>query len=399
MYTSNTGQPFIEQNSMEGPSRPQFATTPRSYRPYRSPFSGMLVIGAMLLAIIFAGGTMIGWQLAARGGAIDHLQSGSAPYFFSNESDREALREQVVNSVEPSVVQINVNEIGSHSIGSGVVIDRRGYIITNNHVVEGQQGVQVVFSNGQTVTASLIGSAPDDDLAVVHVDPNRTRLAVAAFGDSSQLHVGQDVLAIGNPLGITQTVTNGIISALNRNIATGDDGQILAGTIQTDAPINPGNSGGALVDMHGQLIGIPTLAAMNPESRTPANGVGFAIPSNRVQFIAPQLIQHGKVTHTGRPALQIQVKNLDPAEAQRDGQPIVKGVIVTEVVPNGTGAQAGIKVNDVIVQIDDEEVTDVLSMSDALIKKNVGDTVNIKLYRGGQLQTIKATLGELSATR
>src|SRR5207247_3888284 len=130
-------------------------------------------------------------------------------------------------------------------------------------------------------------------------------------GDSAKLQVGQEVLAIGNPLGITQTVTNGIVSALNRNVSEGPNGAIIPNAIQTDAPINPGNSGGALVDLQGNLVGIPTLTAIDPEFKTPANGVGFAIPSNRVKLIAEQIINTGKVTHTGRAALGVSVTSVN----------------------------------------------------------------------------------------
>ncbi|GER91333.1 hypothetical protein KDW_54950 [Dictyobacter vulcani] len=286
MYGPDEDQQFAAQNTLAGPSRPDPPAK-------RSLTSGIIAICALLLAIVFGGGMLAGWQFADRG-ILGDLQTGNAA--GPDGDDREALREQVIASVEPAVVQINVSGSSNNSVGSGVVIDRRGYIITNNHVVEGRQSVQVVFATGQAVMGSLVGGSAAEDLAVVQVDPAQVKLSVATLGDSSKLRVGQDVMAIGNPLGITQTVTNGIISALDRNVANGDNGQMLSGAIQTDAPINPGNSGGALVDMHGQLIGIPTLAAINPETKTPANGVGFAIPSNRVKVIAPQLIKHSKMS-------------------------------------------------------------------------------------------------------
>src|SRR5256886_6735666 len=165
----------------------------------------------------------------------------------------------------------------------------------------------VTLYDGTNTPAHLVGTAPADDLAVVKITPPSKGLTVATLGDSSKLKVGEDVLAIGNPLGITQTVTNGIISALGRNVDEGQGSAIIPNAIQTDAPINPGNSGGALVDLQGNLIGIPTLTAIDPEFNAPANGVGFAIPSNRVNFIATQIIQTGKVTHTGRAALGVRV--------------------------------------------------------------------------------------------
>src|SRR6266699_3101075 len=145
----------------------------------------------------------------------------------------------------------------------------------------GGQTIAVELFNGTTLPAQIVGTAPSDDLAVLKVKPSQVKLTAATIGDSSKLKVGQDVLAIGNPLGITQTVTNGIVSALGRNVSEGPNGALIPNAIQTDAPINPGNSGGALVDLQGNLVGIPTLTAIDPEFKTPANGVGFAIPSNR----------------------------------------------------------------------------------------------------------------------
>jgi S1-C subfamily serine protease len=174
-------------------------------------------------------------------------------------------------------------------IGSGVIIDTKGDIVTNNHVVSGEQIIEVVMSNGSTEQAQLVGTAATDDLAVVRIQPF-AHMTVAQFGDSSRLVVGQEVLAIGNPLGITETATTGIVSALNRSV-TETTGITISNAIQTDAAVNPGNSGGALINLQGQLVGIPTLTAVNTESNTAANGVSFAIPSNLVQTAVQQILQ------------------------------------------------------------------------------------------------------------
>jgi putative serine protease PepD len=170
-----------------------------------------------------------------------------------------------------------------------VIIDKKGDIVTNNHVVSGEQAINVVLSNGMTEQARFIGSDAANDLAVVRIQPF-TNMTVATIGDASKLTVGQEVLAIGNPLGITETATSGIVSALNRNTAASNN-VTLNGLIQTDAPINPGNSGGALVNLQGELIGIPTLTAVDTESNTPANGVGFAISSNTIQTVVAQILR------------------------------------------------------------------------------------------------------------
>jgi S1-C subfamily serine protease len=211
------------------------------------------------------------------------------------------------------------------------------------------------------------------------------------------LKVGQDVLAIGSPLGNTQTVTSGIISALGRNVSEGT-GATLPGTIQTDAPINPGNSGGALVDLNGNLIGIPTLTAVDPEFNAPANGVGFAIPSNRVKFIAEQLITAGNVTHTGRAAIGIKPESVDPNLQAQGNLPVDHGVLIYQLVSGGAAEKAGMKTGDIIVQIDGKAIKSVSDLEDALLTKNPGDKITVTVYRNNQQITLNnVVLGELQA--
>jgi S1-C subfamily serine protease len=264
--------------------------------------TGAVIALTLLLAVVLGVGLFAGWQFSRTGNtgtntAVSQSGTGSAttaPALTGNNI--EAVREAVIAKVRPAVVQVNVSTSNGSALGSGVIIDRRGYIVTNNHVVDGSQGIEVVLYNGTRLQAQLVGTDPADDLAVLKITPPSSGLTVITLGDSSKLQVGQEVLAIGNPLGITQTVTNGIISALGRSVSEGQGGATIANAIQTDAPINPGNSGGALVDLQGNLVGIPTLSAIDPEFNTPANGVGFAIPSNRVASIVPQIIQTGSVT-------------------------------------------------------------------------------------------------------
>ncbi len=200
---------------------------------------------------------------------------------------------------------------------------------------------------------------------------------------------------IGNPLGITESVTNGIISALNRTVSEGQGGSTIPNAIQTDAPINPGNSGGALVDMQGNLIGIPTLTLVDPEFNTPANGIGFAIPSNRVSFIAPQIIATGHVTHTGRAALGVEVVSVDPTLAAQDNLSVNSGALIVNVVSGGAAASAGLQAGDVIVGIDNTQITDTNTLGSVLANHNPGDTVAVHIYRGSQQKTINVKLGEL----
>jgi len=257
--------------------------------------------------------------------------------------------------------------------------------------------MNVTLYDGTNLPAQLVGTDPADDLAVIKITPPSKGLTVATIGDSAKLTVGQDVMAIGNPLGITQTVTHGIISALGRNVSEGQGGATIPNAIQTDAAINPGNSGGALVDMQGSLIGIPTLTAIDPEFNTPASGVGFAIPSNRVATIVPQIISSGSVTHTGRAALGVHVASVDANLAAQDNLSVNHGAYVADTVANGAAASAGIKAGDVIVQVDNTPVTDTQSLGEALASHNPGDTVAVHIYRGSQQMTINVKLGELQA--
>ncbi len=205
----------------------------------------------------------------------------------------EATTINVVKAVDPSVVQVqgrgSLPTGGGGSVGSGEILTTSGYIVTNDHVVHGQSRLSVLLANGQQATARLVGEAPSEDLAVLKI--SASNLKPIAVGDSSKVQVGEFALAIGSPLGLEQSSTSGIISALNREAREEVDGNVftLTGMIQTSAPINPGNSGGALVNLKGQLIGIPTLAAVEPSTGVAANGIGFAISSNRMQTIVGQL--------------------------------------------------------------------------------------------------------------
>jgi S1-C subfamily serine protease len=349
------------------------------------------------ISLLFASCQTSGSSTSGSGNGSQTGNSQSTVIPSLNSNNIEAVREAVIAKVRPAVVQITVALSGNKgAIGSGDIIDQRGYIVTNNHVINGAQSIQVTLFDGTQVSGQTVGTDPADDLAVIKINVPNGRLSTMQFGDSSRLQVGQEVLAIGNPLGITQTVTNGIVSALNRTVSEGQGGATLPNAIQTDAPINPGNSGGALVDLQGNLIGIPTLTAIDPEFNTPANGVGFAIPSNRVEFIAQQIIQTGRVEHSGRAALSIKAISVDQALAAQANLSVNQGALVVSVVPNGPAAQAGIKPGDVIVQVDNQAINDVSSLTDVLLSKNPGQKVSVRVYRGSQQMTFNVTLGELT---
>jgi S1-C subfamily serine protease len=288
----------------------------------------------------------------------------------------QAAYENVVQRVLPSVVQITTN----NSTGSGVVFDTKGDVVTNEHVIGTATTVKVVDSEGnKTLPAKVIGEFAPDDLAVIRVESNASTLKPATFGDSSNARIGQIVLAMGNPLGLSDSVTQGIISATGRTVGSNEPGggqALITAAIQTSAAINPGNSGGALVTLEDEVIGIPTLAATLPEQGGAAPGIGFAIPSNTVKNIANQLIESGKVTNSDRATLGITAQTA----ASDSGAPA--GVAVLAVNSGGTAANAGVRAGDIIVGINDQRVDSVQELESTLSLLQPGTTVRIQYTRG-----------------
>jgi S1-C subfamily serine protease len=385
-----------ERDTVPTPPYPPRSDPPATHRLR----TGAIIILTFLLISTFGVGLFAGWQFS--GGKFNGIGSvktesprpsvqnipNVSPFTGLNE---ETIREAVVAKVRPAIVQVNVVTETGKALGSGVIIDQRGYIVTNNHVIAGARQIQVMLSDGTLLNASVVGATSSDDIAVLKVTAPKTKLVVLQIGDSSTLRVGQEVLALGNPLGITQTVTRGIVSALGRSVGS------LRDTIQTDAAINPGNSGGALVDLQGRLVGIPTATAVDPEFKKPANGVGFAITSNRVQFIVPQLMVNGKVINTGRAALGVNITSIDPIMAKQNQLSADHGALVVNVLAGSAAEQAGMKVGDIIVQVGDKPIDDVSSLTDTLISKKPGDTVTIQIYRGKQQMKIDVKLAESQA--
>jgi len=249
------------------------------------------VLLTLVLALIFGVGLFAGWEFtsSSKSSAGTTSNAATATATSTGSTTLEARQEAAIAKVEPAVVELKVTTAQGEQVGSGVIIDTKGDIVTNNHVVSGEESIEVVLYDGSTEQAQLVGTVAADDLAVVRIHPF-AHMTVAQIGDSSKLVVGQEVLAIGNPLGITETATKGIVSALNRSV-TESTGVTISNAIQTDAAVNPGNSGGALINLQGQLVGIPTLTAVNTESNTTANGVSFAIPSNLVETVVNQILQ------------------------------------------------------------------------------------------------------------
>jgi putative serine protease PepD len=304
----------------------------------------------------------------------------TAPAIVVN-SGAGALQDQmvsVIKQVKPQVVQISTDQ----GLGSGVIYDSKGDIITNAHVVGTSTTFTVTLSNGRSYPGTLVGSYSYDDIAVIRI--NATGLTPAVFGDSSALSVGDFVLAVGNPLGLQSSVTEGIVSALGRQVSE-PSGNALPDVIQTSAAINPGNSGGALVDLQGQVVGIPTLAATDPQLGGSAPGIGFAISSNRAKVIADQLIASGKVTNSGRSYLGVTLSDANPT-----------GALIVSTVPGGPAATAGLVAGDVIVDVDGTSIPDSSTFVDTMVVHHPGDVVKLKvLHQDGATTTISVTLGQL----
>jgi len=298
---------------------------------------------------------------------------------------------RIAAQVENSVVSITTGT----GEGSGVVLSADGFVLTNNHVVESARGgkVSVVFADGKTASATVVGTDPRTDLAVVKAD-GVSGLTAAKFGDSDAIQVGDTVLAIGSPLGLQGSVTSGIISAKDRTIQTGGEQQqdpfsqqqqapasSISGLLQTDAPINPGNSGGALVNTNGEVVGINTAIATSGQSSGNI-GVGFAIPSNKAKEVADALRNGEKVSH---PSLGVSVNDADGG-----------GALVGSVTANSPAAKAGLQQGDVVTKFGDKTISDSDDLVGAVQSGKVGDTVQITFKRNGQEQTATATLAEAS---
>ncbi|MGW0560976.1 S1C family serine protease [Streptomyces sp. NPDC003016] len=314
-----------------------------------------------------------------------------APVAPGAREDLQSDYQEVIREVLPSVVQIDASD----SLGSGVVYDDKGHVVTNAHVVGREKSFKVTAATGGTpLGARLVAAYPEQDLAVIKLDRLPDGLRAARFADSSGVEAGQIVLAMGSPLGLSSSVTQGIVSAVGRTVSEGRSGggtgATIANMVQTSAAINPGNSGGALVDLDSAVIGIPTLAATDPElGGGAAPGIGFAIPSSMVKTVADQIIRDGRVTDSGRAALDITARTVvnsafEPA-----------GIAVVSTEPDGAAAQAGLKAGDVITAVDSTTIATVTSLAEALAPHKPGDRVRVSYLRGGEKRTADVTLGEI----
>jgi S1-C subfamily serine protease len=342
-----------------------------------APLAGAVAAGAIVAAVSLGGSSTPGTTTSAgttAGTKTAALRPSNAALAY-----QEAIT-AVVRNLSPSVVQIQ----NAQGLGSGIVFDSSGDIVTNNHVVAGG-GPYTVTAGRKTYKAKLVGSFAPDDLAVVHV--SGAHLPPASFANSDQLAVGDLAIAIGNPLGLRSSVTEGIVSAFRQGVSEGaSNGQPVAlpSMIQTSAPINPGNSGGALADIEGRVIGIPTLAATDPElGGSAAPGIGFAIPSNLVKNIARQIIEHGHVVDSHRAYLGVRV-----------GETGGSGVLIGRVDPGGPAAKAGLRAGDVVVSIGGKKTPTIDVLTSVLSELKPGATVTVDyVTQSGAQKSTPLTLG------
>ena len=342
-----------------------------------------LLVGAVAGALVIGG--VAGGFIATSGGSSSASATGSV-----------CSATTVANNVLPSIVTIEVRNGKTGGTGSGEVIRNDGYILTNNHVIAAAAeggSISVLFSDGTTQAAKLTGRDPQADLAVIKVDTSK-KLPTIAFGSSNSDQVGQPVVVLGAPLGLSSTVTTGIISALDRTIEVpGDNGQkaLLASAVQTDAAINPGNSGGAMTNCSGQLIGVPSAGASVPSSSGESSGgsvgLGFAIPVSTAQTVSNEIIETGHVNHA---YFGIEISQIPPAAAKQAGTP--QGLYVVRVIPNGPSGKAGLQAGDIITELNGKAATDPNQLEALTLTERAGDKVNVTYVRDGQTHTTTITL-------
>jgi serine protease Do len=333
-------------------------------------------------------------QVTSKGSAEDEAQGGTADggggqqalppgfaQFFGPNGPFGGQGQQGQGRQQPQQQQLE------HGIGSGVLISPDGYIVTNNHVVDGAVQVKVALHDRRVFNARVIGTDKLTDLAVIKIEGHD--LPYITWGDSGTLKPGETVLAFGSPFGYFQdSVTRGIVSAVNRQNPYSDDARKPGGFIQTDAAINPGNSGGALVNAHGELVGINTFIISNSGSFA---GAGFAIPSQIAKATADQLIAHGKVDHG---YLGIGMNDVTPENASFFNLKDATGAVVAQVTPGSPAAQAGLKQGDVIEQLNGQKILDGSALQVAVSQKQPGDTIHLGVIRNGQMQSVDVKVGE-----
>lgn len=378
---------------------PKAPHTNKSRRPMRNSTAIAIVSAIGISTVLLSGGAayagirMAQHQMTETPTPIEQAPNNNANTRPSSNINITAMDvSDVVAKLRPSVVEIATESVSSgnsifgqyisQGAGSGVIYSADGYIITNNHVIDGASSITVKTMDGTEYPATLIGTDPQTDIAVIKVDA--TNLTPAAIGDSDAIQVGEATIAIGNPLGsLGGTVTTGIISAVGREITINNETMTL---LQTDAAINPGNSGGGLFDVSGNLIGI--VNAKNASSEI--EGLGFAIPISDVTNVIKELIENGRVT--SRPVLNVTLQQVSDAAYFGQSSDLEPGVYIVQVVEGGTADRSGLKVGDRILSFDGQEITQSNEVKQILKKHAIGDQVEMVIERDGKQQTVVVDL-------
>ena len=348
------------------------------------------MVSALLFLALIGGSFAAGRALVGNPASTPSGNTSTTVVVPPSATDLQQTLINVAKAVEPSVVEVTSRSGNGEAIGSGVIYSKDGYIVTNDHVVSGYTSFTVTLSDKTSYQAQVVGQDAQDDLAVLKIAASN--LTPITFADSSQLQVGEFAVAIGSPLGLEESTTFGIVSALNRAASEAPSGPAseLAGLVQTSAAINPGNSGGALVNLQGQLIGMPTLGATNPETNTAANDIGFAIPSDRIKYVADQLIQHGHLTSTNQGFLGIEGQ--DVAHGSTTGVQVMG--FANDAAGNSPAQQAGIQQGDIITAVNGQAITGNDDLAGAVLTLTPGKQIALTVLRGSAQQTINVTLGE-----
>ena len=389
-----SGAPVPPQGPQPQASQSQQPKRPKKPHPgLRSLLFGLLggVIGAVaVVAVLVVGGFVAMPSSATSGktGSTGATSSSQTVTVNSGDSTDTTLANAVAQKALPSVVSINVTTSDGEGVGSGVVMDTDGNIVTNYHVIEGAQSISVSTGDA-SYDATVVGSDESSDLAVIKVDAGDAALTPIEVGDSSTLQVGDWVMSLGSPFGLEQSVSTGIVSSLYRStmLQNTSGNTIYTNLIQTDATINPGNSGGALVDDEGKLVGINSLIESYSGS---SSGVGFAIPGNYAVEVAQKLIAGQTVTHA---YIGGSFQTVTANNARSNSLSVNQGAYVAELADDGPAAQAGIQKGDVITALDDEEITSSDALVLAVRSHSVGDTVTVTLMRGSKQMQVQVTLG------
>lgn len=382
VWDPRTGE-WVEQTFGSRSSQPMDGSSKKS----GSLRAGL--IGAIVGAVVAAAVAYPVARLADDDPAVERRVVQSA----DGSGNRVSGVVDIASRARPWVVNINVSADSSTILGnvqvagtgSGVILRSDGHIITNNHVVEDAREIEVTLASGERLPARVVGRDAETDVAVIKVD--KDDLPAAVVGSVKTVQVGELAVAIGSPLGLEQSVTAGIISALGRRVDRPDDAGPLVDMIQTDAPITQGNSGGALIDAEGSLIGINSAIGASPE--VGAEGVAFAIPIDVAVAVAEELINSGRATH---PWLGVSGANITPEVEEQFG--VAQGAFIMEIVPNGPADSAGMKQNDIVVSFDGEKIETMDDLIVAIREHRVGEQVSLVVVRDGERQTIRASLGD-----